>query len=52
MEYEGKINTLMAALEEKAIHSVDLARQAKKDEVTIKELTRTKIDLGVEKNKT
>jgi len=50
-EYDGKIDSLMTALEKKAFHSVELARQAKKAEMTIKELKRNKVDLGVEKER-
>eukprot|EP01124_Arcella_intermedia_P015053 TRINITY_DN21592_c0_g2_i1.p1 TRINITY_DN21592_c0_g2~~TRINITY_DN21592_c0_g2_i1.p1 ORF type:complete len:401 (+),score=119.52 TRINITY_DN21592_c0_g2_i1:129-1331(+) len=44
-EFEERLDTLMKALEEKAKNSVELARQGKKDEITIRELKASIADM-------
>jgi len=41
-EYDRKIEALSGALEEKAVQSIEVAKQAKSDELTIKELKKNK----------
>jgi len=48
-EYERRIITLTEALDEKAGHHVELARQAKRNEVTTKELKKNEVDLEQDK---